>query len=858
MGRKRRSHDSNADASGDSTASSDNNAMNQTDCPHFNKSISIPKIRKNVKDKKYDVCQDCQKENFNNDMDKDDDDSEKEESLNLWLCLQCGHIACGRNNQSHSLKHSTKAMSDPHHVVINLQNWGIWCYKCDEYLHLKKKQKENIEQIKSIIKLTKPVVQKPELPVLCQNNVSTDNGNNKTVNSIPKVGGLVNLGNTCFFNSVLQCLAQTPYLVKVLEDLLEPDQTFVLPGGKCKTNDNEEIELPPIEGKLDNNFTFTPVLLKTLTDMQQGEGQVYRPSELLNALRRKTMQCTDGGQHDAHELLRHLLECVRNEDVKRYKAVILEDAGLKGRVTSLDTVEDSKKAQVKFYGIQAMAKLLGAERAFRGELVSTLQCQKCNYTSIRTEPFLDLSLPVQITEKKIVVSHLKRKSSNLDNSYDSMGNKSSASLTTGDKGNESEDSDADVEDNVENEDLSMPEIGESGYSSEKASALTSPASPGDHLLTDQNINNVESNNLCAENNMSTSSLDLVNLNDNNLNISPSSTDVQMTDLSSDNRNNGIECSSRSTSSQLLSDSTSPEGTTVRPFNSPVSNVDSSSSPISRNVDDKQVSSDKEDSEKKTNLNALNDDSSTKKKYTRPQRSNGLGDVTSNLIKLDLSNVLDSSSRYQVNEGECSVKSCLNQFTDQELMTDNNKVMCDACTERENKGKKEGVKMVCQDSTKQYLVSRVPAILILHLKRFQMTKFSFRKLNKHVSFPLVFDLAPASKDSTPKMYALYGVVEHSGTLYGGHYVSYVKSRAPLTRDDPRWSFLPNRDSFESKQSSNISSDVDSDDSSTNEKDPANVEPPYGRWYYISDSRVTEVDEKTVLNSEAYLLFYERIL
>ncbi|XP_014239093.1 ubiquitin carboxyl-terminal hydrolase 16 isoform X3 [Trichogramma pretiosum] len=794
MGRKRRSHDSNADASGDSTASSDNNAMNQTDCPHFNKSISIPKIRKNVKDKKYDVCQDCQKENFNNDMDKDDDDSEKEESLNLWLCLQCGHIACGRNNQSHSLKHSTKAMSDPHHVVINLQNWGIWCYKCDEYLHLKKKQKENIEQIKSIIKLTKPVVQKPELPVLCQNNVSTDNGNNKTVNSIPKVGGLVNLGNTCFFNSVLQCLAQTPYLVKVLEDLLEPDQTFVLPGGKCKTNDNEEIELPPIEGKLDNNFTFTPVLLKTLTDMQQGEGQVYRPSELLNALRRKTMQCTDGGQHDAHELLRHLLECVRNEDVKRYKAVILEDAGLKGRVTSLDTVEDSKKAQVKFYGIQAMAKLLGAERAFRGELVSTLQCQKCNYTSIRTEPFLDLSLPVQITEKKIVVSHLKRKSSNLDNSYDSMGNKSSASLTSkekrairaekkknkklnrndinnsntnnvaGDKGNESEDSDADVEDNVENEDLSMPEI----------------------------------------------------------------------------------------------DSTSPEGTTVRPFNSPVSNVDSSSSPISRNVDDKQVSSDKEDSEKKTNLNALNDDSSTKKKYTRPQRSNGLGDVTSNLIKLDLSNVLDSSSRYQVNEGECSVKSCLNQFTDQELMTDNNKVMCDACTERENKGKKEGVKMVCQDSTKQYLVSRVPAILILHLKRFQMTKFSFRKLNKHVSFPLVFDLAPASKDSTPKMYALYGVVEHSGTLYGGHYVSYVKSRAPLTRDDPRWSFLPNRDSFESKQSSNISSDVDSDDSSTNEKDPANVEPPYGRWYYISDSRVTEVDEKTVLNSEAYLLFYERIL
>ena len=83
-------------------------------------------------------------------------------------------------------------------------------------------------------------------------------------------------------------------------------------------------------------------------------------------------------------------------------------------------------------------------------------------------------------------------------------------------------------------------------------------------------------------------------------------------------------------------------------------------------------------------------------------------------------------------------------------------------------------MVCTDSTKQYLISRVPAVLILHLKRFQVQKFSFRKVGKHVSFPMVLDLAAVSKDyTTPRVYALYGVVEHSGTLYGGHYVAYVK-------------------------------------------------------------------------------------
>lgn len=36
------------------------------------------------------------------------------------------------------------------------------------------------------------------------------------------------------------------------------------------------------------------------------------------------------------------------------------------------------------------------------------------------------------------------------------------------------------------------------------------------------------------------------------------------------------------------------------------------------------------------------------------------------------------------------------------------------------------------------------------------------------------------------------------------------------------------------------------------------PPKGKWYYISDSYVKDVDESEVLKTQAYLLFYERIL
>lgn len=264
-------------------------------------------------------------------------------------------------------------------------------------------------------------------------------------------------------------------------------------------------------------------------------------------------------------------------------------------------------------------------------------------------------------------------------------------------------------------------------------------------------------------------------------------------------------------------------------------------------------------------------------------------------------------RYQCEDGECSVQSCLNNFTGIELMTGNNKVGCDACTERVNG--KDG-KSVRTNATKQFLISSPPAVLILHLKRFQVgPRCMFRKLSKHVTFPFVLDIAPfcgtkiknlpnVDRGQKKLLYSLYGIVEHSGGMHGGHYTAFVKVRPDMSKDDKRWKFIPqgskaeldqtdeqrilieeamakarekmendSDDSISQSSSASSACDYNEEDGAVGGSFPAHREsrddeadkitPPPGRWFYVSDSSVREMPEDAVLKAQAYLLFYERI-
>lgn len=241
-------------------------------------------------------------------------------------------------------------------------------------------------------------------------------------------------------------------------------------------------------------------------------------------------------------------------------------------------------------------------------------------------------------------------------------------------------------------------------------------------------------------------------------------------------------------------------------------------------------------------------------------------------------------RYQATNQECSVQSCLNLFTAPEFLTGPNKYGCENCTRRKAAAALaegtavEGAKTptVYSVASKQLLIFAPPAILTLHLKRFTQNGATLRKAQKHVDFPLLLDLAPfcsgasAGVGSVPAgqtqvLYSLYGVIEHSGRLSQGHYTAFVKVRAvdsqsvtqflqrlPMQTDD----LYRLRDQLSSRLLADpATSNGPAEDASSSSSPRESSE---GVWYHCSDSHVMPVSEDKVLRSQAFLLFYERVL
>lgn len=142
---------------------------------------------------------------------------------NLWLCLECGNLGCGRaqfggvGGNSHGLAHATESR---HAVAVKLGSItpegtaDVYCYQCDEErvdgdlsTHLAHWGIILSDQVKTEKSLTEMQI---EQNLRWEFSMTTEDGQELQPLFGPGLTGLKNLGNSCYLASILQCLFDLP------------------------------------------------------------------------------------------------------------------------------------------------------------------------------------------------------------------------------------------------------------------------------------------------------------------------------------------------------------------------------------------------------------------------------------------------------------------------------------------------------------------------------------------------------------------------------------------------------------------------------------------------------------------------